>query len=484
VGIVALRVTDAPHWTPVYTNVTPASAGAMSRVLKSAAIPYTLAAGGTSLLVPAADVNQARVDLAEHNLPASNTATLPKAPKFSLGETDSEVTAVQQTDLEDTLDTTIASIAGVTAANVLITEPPTTLFGESGTSPTASVFVTVAPNSTLSRAQVTGIQHLVAAAVNGLTPANVDVINQAGDWLSNPSAPAAHPSTGSSAVTSQLAATNAVNQSMTTQVLNVLDPMFGPGNVVAHVQAQLNFISSTVHRVSYAKGIPTAQQVKTSHSKTAATTTATKGAGAAANTPTYPTVGTTTTGPATSSSSDRISHYAVGQTTQTVSNPGGSITGLTVAVAVNQRLSPATIRAVQTLVRQTVGLPAALQVSHITVTAMPFNHQAATLADRAEAAAAKAAAAQQRRIEEELAGAVAAFLLLLFLLFRRRKPPVVQPAPESVMAPAMTFTEDEVQPEAIDTLSALQDHLRSAAGDHADALAKVVQTLVESEGEG
>jgi len=470
----------------VYTNVTPASAGAMSRVLKSAAIPYTLAAGGTSLLVPAADVNQARVDLAEHNLPASNTATLPKAPKFSLGETDSEVTAVQQTDLEDTLDTTIASIAGVTAANVLITEPPTTLFGESGTSPTASVFVTVAPNNTLSRAQVTGIQHLVAAAVNGLTPANVDVINQAGDWLSNPSAPAAQPSTGSSAVIRQLAATNAVDQSMTTQLLNVLDPMFGPGNVVAHVQVHLNFVSSTVHRVSYAtKGTPTAQQVKTSSNKTTTTTTtAAKGAGAATNTPTYPTTGTATVSPTSSTSSDRISHYAVGQSTETVSNPGGNLTGLTVAVAVNQRLSPATIRAVQTLVRQTVGLPAAQQASHITVTAMPFNHQAALLADRAEAAAAKAAAAQQRRLEEELAGAVAAFLLLLFLLFRRRKPPVVQPAPESVLPPAMTFTEDEVQPDAIDTLSALQDHLRSAAGDHADALAKVVQTLVESEGEG
>ena len=90
-GIVGLRILNAPHWTPVYTQVTPASAGAMSRILKSQQIPYTLAAGGTSLLVPSADVNQARVDLAEHGLPATNTATLPKAPKFSLGETNSEV---------------------------------------------------------------------------------------------------------------------------------------------------------------------------------------------------------------------------------------------------------------------------------------------------------------------------------------------------------------------------------------------------------
>ncbi len=481
-SIVGLRVMNAPHWTPVYTQVTPASAGAMSRILKSQQIPYTLGAGGTSLLVPSADVNQARVDLAEHGLPATNTATLPKAPKFSLGETNSEVTAVQQTQLEDALDTTIASIAGITSANVLITQPPPALFGESGTHATASVFVTVAPNTTLSRAQVTGIQHLVAAAVNGLTPGNVAVINQAGTWLSDPHAPVSHVVNASGVVQSQLAATNAVDESMTSHVLGVLEPMFGPGNVVAHVQAHLNFTATSTHTTRYAaKGTPTAQQIQTSSSVTKKGAVVNQGAGVATNTPTYPTGILATAGPKTSKSSNTITHYDVGSTTQTVSNPGGTITGLTVAVAVNHRLTPAAVRQVQALVRQSVGLPAGL-AGNITVTTLPFNHHAAQVASKAEAAASIAAARQLRRLEEMAAGAFVALLLVLLILFRRRKPRPVVEEPAAVSDP-MTFTDDGAE-ETSDTLVSLRTHLRTLADDHPDALAKVIQTYTDAEAEG
>lgn len=471
VGAVALRIATAPHWTPVYTNVTPASAGAMSRVLKQQAIPYALAAGGTSILVPAADVDQARVVLAEHGLPANHTALLPKPPTFSLGETDTEVAAVQQADLEDTLDTTIASIHGVTAASVLITTPPPTLFGESPNPATASVFVTLAPNATLSAAQVSGIQHLVAAAVNGLTPNHVAVINQNGYWLSHPSAPGSSTGSATTAATQQLAATTAVERSLTTQVLDVLDPIFGPGNVVAQVHATLNFVSRDTHTVQYLRGVPTAQQVKTSQS-TGTPVKTTAGAGTASNTPTYPTTTTVATA-TTSKSSNTITHYAVGQTTQTVTDPAGSVTGVTVAVEINQRLSAAAVRQVQALVQHTVGL-STKQAAQVVVTTLPFNTQAAQAADRAEAAALAAAQRHQRRVEEMAAGAGVLLIgLIIVLAWRRRRPampvappPVAAPADEPAESPAM-MTDDP------------QQRIRAIADGNPDILAKVLETLVE-----
>jgi len=489
-GVAALvaisRWVSNPHWTPVYEQLTPATAGAMTRVLTADHIPYTLQSGGTVISVAQASVDQARVDLAEHNLPASNTALLPTPPTFSLGDTQTEVAAIQQTDLEDTLDRTIESIQGITAANVLITTPPTTLFGEGSAPATASVFIQQAPNTTLSRIQVQGIQHLVAAADTGLAPNQVSVINQAGTWLSNPTAPAANLATSPAATTtSQLDATNAVDQSLTSQVLNLLSPMFGPGNVVAQVQAKLNFTAQSTHTIRYtSRGTPTAQQIKTSATTTGAATTVTPpGAGTKSNIPTYPTA-TGTTGPSTGKSSDTITHYDVGQTVQSTTYPSGQITQLTVAVAINHPLSPQTIQAVRSLVMQSVGLTAR-QANAITVTGIPFNTQAAKQAILAAHLALKQAQAKQR--EEAMAGGGAALVVFLALLLatRKRKRPARLEVPDTPYEPPQPPPPPLPEPEDFlpepDPNVPIRNQLRHIAETHPETIASVVRSMAEGD---
>jgi len=453
----------APRWTPVYTQIAPAAAGAMTQVLQQAHIPYRLAAGGTAVAVPAADVAQARVVLAEHQLPATGTATLPVTPHFTLGETAQEIRLTALADLEQTLAETLRQMPGVQLARVLITEPPAAVFGAPPTPTSASVFVAVAPGSGLTADQVMGIQQLVAAAVPGLTPAHVTVVDQHGVVLSRAGS-------GGAGAPDLLAATRATDAALTQAAQRVLDRIFGPGNAVAQVQATLATTTQSQQVVQYARrGVPTSQEQTTSQSQTAAA--AAPPAGAAGNTPAYPVIGAT--GPSTRRKTQTITHYAVSVTRTTTQTPPGAIQRLTVAVAVNARLSPAQRQQVQALVSQAVGAnPARGDV--ITVTGIPFSTAASQQAQRALAQAAR----QQALREAAVAAAGLLALLVGVLWWRRRRPhpPVVtgpEPLPDVVAPPAL--------PPEPDPVAVASQRLRDWADRDPDAVTRVVRGLMEGD---
>lgn len=455
IGWWALR----PQWAPLYTGVSPASAGQMTSVLGQLKIPYQLASGGTAIEVPAAQVDQARVDLAQHQLPASHTATLPgsSSSMFSLGQTPAQTALAAQASLEQTLDQTLTGVAGVAQAHVLITEPPATLFGESGTPATASVFLTLTPGTTLSSGQVTAIQHLVAAAVSGLTPSHVTVVDQAGTFLSAPT-----PTLGNGGVapTLEWQTTLAFEESLDQRLTTMLDQIYGPGAAVVRTAATLNFQSSVQHATLVSpKTTLTAQQTTT---KKSAGAVVGKAAGTATNVPTYPT-GVTGTGPTSSASA--IQRYAVSTTHTTTTVPAGGLQHLAVAVAINTRLTPAQQKTVTQLIQSAVG---ANTPTGITVTGMPFNTSAARLATQQMAAAAR----QQQIVQgAEDGGLVLAALLVLWSLRRQwrrmaQTPVRVAVAPEAGAAP----------PPLPPTSPVEVWYQRDP-----EALARVVRTLIEGE---
>lgn len=462
-----------PHWTPVYTHLSPSAAGAMTQVLQQQHLPYQLAAGGSTIAVPGGKVALARVTLAEHNLPAGgSTANMPISPKFTLGETSQEIQLTSQADLEQTLAATIQTLQGVQHARVLITEPPPSLFGESSAQPTASVFLGLAPGATLSPTQVNGIQHLVAGAVSGLLTKHVTVVNQAGALLpgtanTTPNATTAH------AASTDLEATQAVDHALQQQVQNLLDPIYGPGNVVAQVQAQLAFSSSTQTQTQVApKGTITSQETTKQSSSSAGV--ASKAAGVTGNTPTYPTIGAT--GPSKSSKSQTITHYAKSITKQTTTTPPGAIQRLTVAVAVNQTLTAAQQQQIQTLVSQAVGANAK-RGDVVTVTGLAFSKQAAQQAQKAVAAAAR-----QQRLREEILGGVGLLgvMLLVLLLRRRRKPAPQLDSGQPVHLTVEYPEEDEAETaEQVEAQRKLRESLVDWSQRDPDAVARVVRSMVE-----
>src|SRR5579883_2961570 len=59
-----------PDFRVLYTNLSPEDAGAITAKLQAGGVTYRLTGGGQTILVPAEQVAQARVDLAAEGLPA------------------------------------------------------------------------------------------------------------------------------------------------------------------------------------------------------------------------------------------------------------------------------------------------------------------------------------------------------------------------------------------------------------------------------
>ena len=54
-----------PSYTPLFTNLQPSDAANITSKLTTDKVPYQLADGGTTILVPASDVDQERLSLAQ-----------------------------------------------------------------------------------------------------------------------------------------------------------------------------------------------------------------------------------------------------------------------------------------------------------------------------------------------------------------------------------------------------------------------------------
>ncbi|NIQ95770.1 MAG: flagellar M-ring protein FliF, partial [Desulfuromonadales bacterium] len=85
--------------------------------------------------------------------------------------------------LEGELARTISSISNVENARVHLVMPRQRLFTREQEEPTASVVLKMRGNNRLNSNQVLAIQHLVAAAVPGLKPIKVSVIDSQGNLL-------------------------------------------------------------------------------------------------------------------------------------------------------------------------------------------------------------------------------------------------------------------------------------------------------------
>ena len=85
--------------------------------------------------------------------------------------------------LEGELARTIRSVSSVKQARVHLVLPRRELFSRDRQEPSASIVLMLGGSRGLDRQQVTSIQHLVAAAVPGLKPTMVSIIDDAGNLL-------------------------------------------------------------------------------------------------------------------------------------------------------------------------------------------------------------------------------------------------------------------------------------------------------------
>ncbi|APT30620.1 flagellar M-ring protein [Methylobacterium phyllosphaerae] len=217
----------------LYSGLSRDDVSRMGVALKDAGIPFDVSADGTSVLVSYGQTAQARMLLAEKGLPQSGKAGYELFNDLgSLGLTSfmQDITRVRA--LEGEIARTIQTLKGVKAARVHIVMPDPGSFRREQQPASASVVVRTEPANDASTAPA--IRQLVAAAIPGMKPEKVTVLNTDGTVLL----------AGDDATTAPAGRLTSLEQTVTREIQDnvrrTLTPYLGPNNFEISVVARLN----------------------------------------------------------------------------------------------------------------------------------------------------------------------------------------------------------------------------------------------------
>ncbi|NUP73447.1 MAG: flagellar M-ring protein FliF, partial [Sinomonas sp.] len=173
-----------PTYAPLFTGLQSADASAVVAQLGKDNVQYQLADGGSTVLVPQEKVYDERLKAASAGLPAAPATGYSLLDKMGVTSSEFQQNVTYKRAIEGELGTTISHLDGVKGATVQLAIPEKTVFTSQQADATASVFVQTQPGQTLSSDKVDAIVHLTSAAVQGLKPANVSVVDAQGNVLS------------------------------------------------------------------------------------------------------------------------------------------------------------------------------------------------------------------------------------------------------------------------------------------------------------
>ena len=227
-----------PDYRILYSNFSDKDGGAIVAALEKMNVPYKFSEGGSTILVPAAQVHQARLKLAAEGLPKGGNVgfEILENQKFGVSQFIEQVNF--QRALEGELERSVQSIAAVEVARIHLAIPKASVFVRDQQKPTASVLLNLRPGRTLDPQQVGAVVHLVASSVPNLPTANVTVVDQNGNLLSDMSKKA-----GNNLDPSQLKYVDEVQQSIVKRIEAIIAPIVGAKNVRAQASAEVDFSS-------------------------------------------------------------------------------------------------------------------------------------------------------------------------------------------------------------------------------------------------
>jgi flagellar M-ring protein FliF len=345
----------------LYTNLSITDANRVAERLQSMGVEAKIQ--GDAILVPGNKVLELRNQLASEGLPQGGGVGFELFDKQNFGETEFQQRVNYMRAVQGELARTIMAIDGVELARVHIVIPEQSLFAKDARQPSASVSLNLRKGRKLSEGQVKGVLHMLVTSVEGLTDANVSIIDQNGNILFRGSKDGA---AGMSAQGFEIQ--HQVETRLEGQITELLEKIVGAGGASVKVSASLNLaqVERTTEQIDPESRVALSEQTTTEQSS-GSTGLAAGAPGAAANLP-----GATGGGSGSSNEQSRRTEssatYAVSKTVQRVLEPVGTVKSLSVAVLVDgtytaqedgtQVYAPRSaeeIQKLQELVRQTVG---------------------------------------------------------------------------------------------------------------------------------
>ncbi|PYY43334.1 MULTISPECIES: flagellar basal-body MS-ring/collar protein FliF [unclassified Curtobacterium] len=421
-GIALASWLGKPSYAPLFTGLAAADASSITDQLTTDGVPYQLTDGGATILVPQDKVYGERLAAASNGLPSSNEGGYSLLDTMGVTSSEFQQDVTYKRAIEGELAKTISAMDGVQTASVQLAIPEKSVFVDEEKDPTASVFIATKNGAELGSDQVQAIVHLTSAAVEGMQPTDVSVVDQKGQTLSAVGTGA----TGSG--TDQAADYDAATSK---KIQDLLDTTLGAGNASVVVSATMSDNSGTRTTESYTT--PTTGPVALNESSTKEEYGAGSGAGANATGVLGPdniavpngTAGAGTDGGYQNESATK--NNAVDKTTETTQIPAGAMDRQTISVALNSgatSVQGVNLQSINDLVANAAGIDTA-RGDRVEVAMMDFDTSAAD-------DAAKALEAQQKADEQEalwsairtagiVVGVVLALVAVMVFLARRSR---------------------------------------------------------------
>lgn len=233
----------------LYGDLSAEDSGQIASRLEGLGVSYQVAAGGSQILVPSDQVLNLRVMLAEQGLPGGGSIGYELFDQSGgLGTTSFVQNVNLVRAIEGELSRTIGSMDRIKSARVHVVMPRRELFQREQAQPTASVFLRTQGGGKPTPAQIASIQHLVAAAVPGLAPERVAIVDGRGNMLASGTEDAND--IGSVAARSS-DYQRSVELELKQTVETLLERSLGAGRVRAEVAAEVNFDRLTIDEETY-----------------------------------------------------------------------------------------------------------------------------------------------------------------------------------------------------------------------------------------
>lgn len=411
-----------PEMQPLFTNMETKDAGEVAAKLKESKIDYTVQESktGTTILVPAPEVDKTRLDLAAQGLPRG-TKGFEIFDDSKLGVTDFQNKVNYLQALQGELTRTIEKIDAVESARVHIVLPEDSLYKKNEKPATASIMLKLKPDKELNKKEIKGIVNLTAHSVQGLQAENVTIIDSEGKILNDPDDQGDdNKNTLGNVTLTQIKMTQKVRQQMQAEVQTLLDNALGSGNAFVRLNVELDFDQKQTNKQTFTPVVDDAgilrssQELQESYNGTSNTPGGP--AGTTSNTPGYVAANNTN---AQYSKQQATKNYEINEENQkTIASPG-SVKRLNIAVLVSDTMTAQQQDSVARAVASAVGIDPD-RGDTVSVEPVPFSTEAA---DRKAQEEQNAKDAANRVLYMEIAAVLLPLLLLglAFYLYKRKK---------------------------------------------------------------
>lgn len=388
-GVLMSRQTE---WRVLYSGLSDKDGGAVVAQLATMQVPYKYTEGGGAIMVPAERVHDTRLRMASLGLPKGSVTGFELMENSRFGATQFQERVTFQRGLEGELTRSIQSLSSVQSARVHLALPNQNGFFREQQKPSASVLLSLYPGRMLDRSQIAGIVHLVASSVPEMKPEAVSVLDDSGKLLSQ------SPNAADEGIDLQkLQYVQRIEAQLRQRVLDILEPVVGPGNVKAQVTADVDFSQSEQTSETHTPNQTPESGAVRSHQSLETSQPAAAGPGgvpgAVSNQPPAPNAapingpaqalnpalpgangarnGTAQSAPPVTTRKESVTNYEVDKTVRVVRAASGVVKRLTAAVVVNQQtvtdnrgrvstvaLTPEQIAQMTALVRESIGFNA------------------------------------------------------------------------------------------------------------------------------